>query len=143
MLANDTDVEHDPLTAIRVTGPAHGTLSLNPDGSFTYMPAAGFFGSDGFTYKANDGRPTPTWPRSTITVKPVAPRHQPRPTVDITAPAADATVTTLTHIIGTATDENLDHYILEICPVGQNVFTPSPPEPRLLTMRGWVRWIPP
>src|SRR5207247_6908731 len=33
VLANDTDVDGDPLTAILVTGPAHGTLSLNNDGS--------------------------------------------------------------------------------------------------------------
>src|SRR5258708_4872203 len=36
-------------------GPANGTLSLNPDGSFTYTPNAGFHGADSFTYVANDG----------------------------------------------------------------------------------------
>ena len=38
-----------------VTGPAHGTLTLNADGSFTYTPAANYNGTDSFTYKANDG----------------------------------------------------------------------------------------
>ena len=38
-----------------VTGPAHGTLTLNADGSFTYTPTAGYTGTDSFTYKANDG----------------------------------------------------------------------------------------
>ena len=32
-----------------------GTLSLASDGGFTYTPDAGFYGSDSFTYKANDG----------------------------------------------------------------------------------------
>jgi hypothetical protein len=38
-----------------VSGPAHGTLTLNADGSFTYTPAAGYSGTDSFTYVANDG----------------------------------------------------------------------------------------
>ena len=38
-----------------MSGPAHGTLTLNADGSFTYTPAANYNGTDSFTYKANDG----------------------------------------------------------------------------------------
>ena len=55
VLANDTDADGNPLGAILVSGPSHGTLALQPDGSFTYTPAAGFSGADAFTYKANDG----------------------------------------------------------------------------------------
>jgi VCBS repeat-containing protein len=55
VLANDTDADGDSLTAIQVTGPAHGTLALNADGSFVYTPAANYSGNDSFTYKANDG----------------------------------------------------------------------------------------
>ena len=55
VLANDTDVDSPSLTAVLVGGPAHGTLTLNPNGSFTYAPAANYNGSDGFSYKANDG----------------------------------------------------------------------------------------
>ena len=36
-------------------GPASGTVALNPDGSFTYTPAANFNGIDSFTYTASDG----------------------------------------------------------------------------------------
>src|SRR5204863_380897 len=36
VLANDSDVDGDPLTAMLVTGPTHGTLTLNSDGSFSY-----------------------------------------------------------------------------------------------------------
>ncbi len=39
VLGNDTDVEHGALTAILVSGPATGTLTLNADGSFAYTPA--------------------------------------------------------------------------------------------------------
>jgi VCBS repeat-containing protein len=50
VLANDTDGAGDVLTATLGTAPAHGTLTLNTDGSFTYTPAAGFSGTDQFTY---------------------------------------------------------------------------------------------
>ncbi|MGI0485065.1 beta strand repeat-containing protein [Pantanalinema rosaneae CENA516] len=55
ILSNDTDVDGDPLTAVLGSGPANGTLTLLPDGSFTYTPNAGFTGVDTFTYRANDG----------------------------------------------------------------------------------------
>src|SRR5205814_1818859 len=55
VLANDSDVEADPLSAVLVSSPAHGALTLNSDGSFSYTPAADYNGSDSFTYKANDG----------------------------------------------------------------------------------------
>ena len=55
VLANDTDPDlGDRLTAALVAGPAHGALTLNPDGTFTYTPTANFFGTDTFTYVAND-----------------------------------------------------------------------------------------
>jgi VCBS repeat-containing protein len=38
-----------------VTAPGHGTLSLGTDGSFAYQPQANFNGTDGFTYKADNG----------------------------------------------------------------------------------------
>jgi VCBS repeat-containing protein len=39
-----------------VTGPSNAaSFTLNSDGSFSYTPNANFFGSDSFTYKANDG----------------------------------------------------------------------------------------
>ena len=55
VLGNDSDLDGDALTAILVNGPAHGTLTLNPNGSFSYTPAANYFGPDSFTYRANDG----------------------------------------------------------------------------------------
>ncbi len=55
VLANDIDPEGETLTAILVQSPANGSLTLNPDGSFNYMPAANFSGPDSFSYRANDG----------------------------------------------------------------------------------------
>ncbi|WP_461164541.1 tandem-95 repeat protein [Arthrobacter sp. R4-81] len=55
VLANDADPEADALSAVLVTGPAHGTIALRADGTFTYTPEANFNGTDTFRYKANDG----------------------------------------------------------------------------------------
>jgi hypothetical protein len=49
------DFGSSPLAASLLAGPAHGALSLSADGNFSYAPAAGFFGIDGFTYTASNG----------------------------------------------------------------------------------------
>ncbi len=68
VLDNDTDVEDDALTAALETNVTNGTLTLNPDGSFTYTPNAGFSGTDSFTYVANDGAGNSAPATVTITV---------------------------------------------------------------------------
>ncbi|MDD2272159.1 MAG: Ig-like domain-containing protein [Desulfuromonadaceae bacterium] len=55
VLANDSDPEGAALTAQLVSGPSHGTLTLNSSGSFAYTPLANYIGSDSFTYLASDG----------------------------------------------------------------------------------------
>ncbi len=55
VLDNDSDVEDDPLSAVLDVGPQHGTLLLDPDGSFVYDSDDDYFGPDSFTYVANDG----------------------------------------------------------------------------------------
>ncbi len=56
VLANDSDVDGNTLTAVLVSGPTSGTLTLNANGSFSFTPAAGaLVGSTAsFTYKAKD-----------------------------------------------------------------------------------------
>jgi len=55
VLSNDTDADSPALTALLVSGPTNGVVTLNTDGSFVYTPKANFNGSDSFTYAANDG----------------------------------------------------------------------------------------
>ena len=56
VLANDTDSDGDSLMAVLHTGPAHAsTFGFNADGTFWYRAAAGFSGTDTFTYYVSDG----------------------------------------------------------------------------------------
>ena len=54
-MTNDTDADSQRLTASLVAGPAHGTLTLDANGGFTYAPTHNYNGTDSFTYKVNDG----------------------------------------------------------------------------------------
>jgi len=71
VLTNDSDPDGNPLSAVVGSGPSHGTLTLNPNGSFTYRPAANFNGSDSFTCRASDGTLTSNLATVTITVSAV------------------------------------------------------------------------
>src|SRR6185436_13008540 len=71
VLSNDTDIDGNTLTAILVTGPAQGTLTLNANGTFTYTPGANYNGSDSFTYRANDGTVNSNIATVTITINAV------------------------------------------------------------------------
>jgi hypothetical protein len=82
VLANDSDAEDDALTVQPGDGPAHGTLALNPDGSFTYTPGIGFVGTDAFTYQVADGQAT-SGP-ATVIVTVTAAEPVPTPTVEPT-----------------------------------------------------------
>jgi VCBS repeat-containing protein len=71
LLGNDTDEDGNPLAAYLVSGPASGTLTLQPDGSFSYTSSALFSGSDSFTYRASDGINDSAATTVTLTVLPV------------------------------------------------------------------------
>ncbi|WP_316736794.1 Calx-beta domain-containing protein [Pedobacter aquatilis] len=51
-----SDVDGDVLTFALTTPPAHGTVTLNPDGTFTFSPATGYIGTDSFTVTVSDGK---------------------------------------------------------------------------------------
>ena len=72
VVTNDYDGDNDPLLAVLVSGPSHGSLT-NPtepmpaspwhqpfgridDAAFHYTPHPGFVGTDSFTYKVTDGQ---------------------------------------------------------------------------------------
>ena len=55
ILANDSDPENDALVATLFNQPAHGMLTFNANGSFSYLPQPGFTGTDSFSYRLSDG----------------------------------------------------------------------------------------
>jgi large repetitive protein len=58
VLANDTDADNDPLTAVAatITTAAGGLVTLLADGNFTYVPNPKFVGVDSFDYTVLDGQ---------------------------------------------------------------------------------------
>jgi YHS domain-containing protein len=63
VLANDI---LNGATIVSHTNPAHGTLTLNANGSFTYSPSFFFFGTDSFTYKLQNAYGSSV---ATVTIK--------------------------------------------------------------------------
>ncbi|AQT67159.1 Alpha-amylase/pullulanase [Anaerohalosphaera lusitana] len=55
VLVNDDDYDNDPLTIDSFTQGSDGTVTDNLDGTLTYTPDAGFYGTDSFTYTVTDG----------------------------------------------------------------------------------------
>ena len=60
MLGNDTDADNDPLAAQLVSSTTQGTLSLDPNGSFTYVAPDGAAGSNSSPISPTTARLTPT-----------------------------------------------------------------------------------
>ena len=71
VLYNDTDIENDALTAIVVSNPNYGSLTLNNDGTFSYQHDGSDTASDSFTYKTNDGFLDSNTATVNITINPV------------------------------------------------------------------------
>ncbi len=63
VLANDSDPDNEDddlyndvvLEAVWASDPLNGSLELNSNGSFTYTPDPDWYGTDSFTYRADDG----------------------------------------------------------------------------------------
>ncbi|MDG2122461.1 MAG: Ig-like domain-containing protein, partial [Verrucomicrobiales bacterium] len=92
VLGNDTDPDGDPLTATIATPPTNGSITLNPDGTFSYIPGLNHFGSDTFSYRADDGTEQVA---ATVTVNVTpGPNDIPEPVAD-TYPATEDTPLTI------------------------------------------------
>ena len=68
VLANDTDVDGDPLLVESVTDPTNGTATINGDNTITYTPDPNYVGTDTFTYTISDGNGGTDTATVTITI---------------------------------------------------------------------------
>jgi hypothetical protein len=93
VLANDSDVDGDPLSAVLVQRPQHGKVLFNRDGSFRYVPDPSHLGWDSFLYRASDGEafsePIRVWIKILVPKSPVTAgdeevqQERPDPSADV------------------------------------------------------------
>jgi hypothetical protein len=87
VLTNDSDGDGDTLSAQLVATTSHGSLSLEANGGFTYLPNAAYAGSDSFSYRAWDGVQWSDAATVSLTViPPPTPAPTPAPTPTPTRP---------------------------------------------------------
>lgn len=82
VMAGNTGVN---ITLSSYTQPSHGSVTINPDGSYTYIPASGYIGTDSFTYTIVDNLSNTATATVTITVNPT-PVVPPATSTDTLAP---------------------------------------------------------
>lgn len=56
VMANDYDVDYDPLRVVAVSQGQHGAVSINSDNTVRYMMPPGLIATDVFSYTVSDGR---------------------------------------------------------------------------------------
>lgn len=68
---NDSDIDSETLEYTLITGPLNGELTLNLDGSYTYVPNENFFGQEIIDYSVSDLEGATVDGTLTITVNPI------------------------------------------------------------------------
>jgi Ca2+-binding RTX toxin-like protein len=134
LLANDSDVDGQPLSITAVSGATHGTVSLSGN-SIVFTPAANFNGAGTFQYTVSDGNGgTAT---ATATVNVAAVNDAPVAGADAASGTED-TVLTIAAATLLANDTDLEGQALTLTGVGgathgtvslsggNVVFTPTP-----------------
>lgn len=71
VLSNDLDPEGDMITVCSVGQPAHGTTSINSNGTITYRPSENYHGSDQFSYSACNSTNRSSTALVNVTIEPV------------------------------------------------------------------------
>ncbi|RXG12996.1 gliding motility-associated-like protein, partial [Leeuwenhoekiella aestuarii] len=72
VLVNDFDPDGDALTVTGNTQPTNGSVTVNPDGTYTYTPEPGFVGEDSFEYTVCDDADPSLCATGTVTIEVIA-----------------------------------------------------------------------
>jgi uncharacterized repeat protein (TIGR01451 family) len=138
VLGNDADPDGDALAANLVSGPAHGALTLNADGSFSYNPDGEYSGLDSFSYEACD--PGQLCDGATVTIDVLA-VNEPPVAVDDSYSTDEDTVLPGENVMadnGNGRDLDMDGDSLTVTEINGQWFTPgvtlSLPSGALLTI---------
>ena len=116
VLANDTDADAgDTKSLASVTQGAHGSVTMNGDGTVTYTPAPNFNGTDMFTYIAKDAAGTLSG-SATVTVTVGAVNDAPVAVNDAKTTAEDTPLTFAASQL-TANDTDVDGDTLTVTAV--------------------------
>ena len=111
VLANDSDPDRDALTVTAVGSAAHGTATLNPNGTVTYTPTKGYTGTDSFTYALADGRGGTATGTVSVTIAAIAPVQSSWPG-RVFAPYVDATLWPTYDFVATARTQGTKFFTL-------------------------------
>ncbi|MBN2182774.1 MAG: tandem-95 repeat protein [Sedimentisphaerales bacterium] len=71
VLANDKEVDNEPLTISNVTHGANGLVEINPDNTLSYTPAPDFYGTDTFNYTISDREGETATAAVTVNIEPL------------------------------------------------------------------------
>jgi ribosomal protein L24E len=129
LAANDTPSPDGGNVWSLATGPAHGNLTVNADGTFSYVPAAHYSGPDSFTYTITDVDGATSTTTVTLTVAPVPLAVADNVTVAENAPISGSLATNDTaspdgtSVWSLAT--NPGHGSVTVHPDGTYVYTPA------------------
>ncbi|ERN40551.1 peptidyl-prolyl cis-trans isomerase (rotamase) - cyclophilin family [Rubidibacter lacunae KORDI 51-2] len=116
VLANDTDVDSTDLTPSVTDAPDNGTAAVE-NGAIVYTPAAGFSGTDSFTYTVSDGELTSNVANVTVEVDPVS-LLPPEAAEDTGSTNEDAAVTV--DVLANDSDPDGDALSVESATQGRN-----------------------
>ncbi|MFN9246017.1 MAG: Ig-like domain-containing protein [Planctomycetota bacterium] len=110
VIANDGDQDSDSLVVRLLEGPVNAaSFTLYPDGTFRYLPAADWFGTDSFRYQLSDGRGGTTEGVVTLQVQPV--NDAPISLEKLFSVFQGSTLTTVTGVLTSDIDKDNDPLI--------------------------------